>query len=91
MPGADVVVMGLPALRVRLAQPADEPRQIRIVLGPQNQMPVVGHPSLNQVAPWHLSFRFDQRAQPGSESAGFVQKSAATISPVESWQRQRSA
>ena len=42
------MAMGVPALSVRQGQPADELRQLSIVPGPDDQMPVIAHHAVSQ-------------------------------------------
>src|SRR5688572_6217312 len=43
MPAANVMVMGMPALRMRQGQPMHEVRQLAVAPRPKDKMPVVGH------------------------------------------------
>ena len=51
------VVMGVPAHGVRVRQPAEEVRELRVGLGPYEQVPVI----------WHDRVREDGQALAGGE------------------------
>ena len=44
------MVVGVPALGVSHGQPADEPRQVAVGSGPDNEMEMVGHDAVGQDA-----------------------------------------
>ncbi len=75
--------MGVPALRVRLAQPADETRQGAIGLGPQHEVPVIGHQAVGQHTHRHLLLGLDENAEEGVEVGGLVQEGSAGVAPIE--------
>ena len=50
VPGAGGMTMGVPALRVGEGKPADEPRQVAVLAGPDDQMPMVGHHAMGEQA-----------------------------------------
>jgi hypothetical protein len=63
--GADVVIMGVPALRVHQRQPADEPRAGVVTVGPQHEVEVVGHDTEGEQTHGDFVEGFGQDAEEG--------------------------
>ena len=83
MARADVVVMGVPALRVRQGEPGHEARQVPALVRPQDQVPVVGQQAIGQDAHRHLRLGLAEHALKRSEIAGLVQERTPGVATVQ--------
>jgi hypothetical protein len=79
-----VVVVGMPALRMRQGEPVDEIRQFTVVAWPEQQMPVVRHHAVRQQAhAGHMVERFARDPLEGVVIALLLEDGQAGVGPVE--------
>jgi hypothetical protein len=75
--------MGVPALAVRVRQPAAEVSQVVVALRPKDKMPVVGHQHERKNAYRAFGQRFGEHAQEGGIIGRFFKQRQARHSAVE--------
>jgi len=77
------VVVGVPALRVGVGQPAQEIGQLTVALGPKGEMPVVRHDTIRQHADGMSLQRHLEHAFESVVVAVFLKKRQARDGPIE--------
>jgi hypothetical protein len=73
----------VPALRVGERQPAHEPRQVAVAVGPDQEVEVVGHQAIAEQAHPMQSHRFGQDAFEGQVVAIIVEDGEPGIGAVQ--------
>src|SRR5436190_23303676 len=78
-------MMGMPALRVRVRQPAEEVGDLRIVSasGPDDEVPVIGHHDISQDAQRYALLRFEQHFLKSLEIRLLAKQAQPAIGPIE--------
>src|SRR6516225_6273918 len=81
--GASRVIVCMPALGVGVREPAQKSRQLLVVLGPKDKMPVVWHDAIGQEADGMTFEGLKQHAFKSLEVAPFLEKRQARHRPVQ--------
>ena len=85
MSRADVLVISMPALRMGQRQPVHEIGEFTVFMGPQNQMPMVGHQAVGkQPNAGDVFLRLGEDAQERLVIAILVEDGFAAIASIES-------
>jgi len=84
MAAADVLVMGVPALRVGQRQPVHEIGEFAIAFGPKDEVPVVGHQAVRKEShAGHVPLRLGKDLKEGFVVARLVKNRQSAIAPVK--------
>ena len=77
------MLMGQPTLGMGQGQPVQERRDLVIGLGPDDEVPMVGHQAVAQQAQGATLLGFNQHAQKGSVVTVLAEQGGTSVGPVQ--------
>src|SRR5260370_29915898 len=84
MTASNILIVGMPSLRVGQRQPMHEIGQLAILAGPQHQVPMVWHQAIGEQAhSMHMFLRFGDNVQERFEVKVLVKNWQPSIASVE--------